>query len=186
MRVLFFLNQYNTFNYDTWPYFQKTFYYTKLYNTFSVWFNRFYSVVILGIIPLLLQVNDTVEQRTEKRTPFAFGHCLQTWLAVCLNGQVRFQHSAPPLWRLKNRKKRNTALKILSNPITLKIFSIQFGCALFRAAFHYTLLRTNNPIKLKLDEKTNYTRLSLFNCLSFYHTKKRLSTVLCQKHEQMF
>lgn len=41
MRVLFFLNQYNAFNYDTWPYFQKTFYYTKLYNTFSVWFNRF-------------------------------------------------------------------------------------------------------------------------------------------------
>lgn len=41
MRVLFFLNQYNAFNYDTWPYFQKSFYYTKLYNTFSVWFNRF-------------------------------------------------------------------------------------------------------------------------------------------------
>ena len=97
MRVLFFFNQYNAFNYDAWPYFQKTFNYIKLYNTFSVWFNRFYSVVILGIIPLLLQVNDTVEQRTEKRTPFAFGHCLQTWLAVCLNGQVRFQHSAPPL-----------------------------------------------------------------------------------------
>ena len=73
---------------------------------------------------------------------------------------------------MKNRKKRNTALKILSNPITLKIFSIQFGCALFRAAFHYTLLRTNNPIKLKLDEKTNYTRLSLFNCLSILPYEK--------------
>ena len=63
---------------------------------------------------------------------------------------------------MKNRKKRNTALKI---------FSIQFGCVLFRAAFHYALLRTNNPIKLKFDEKTNYMCLSLFNCLSFYHTK---------------